>query len=82
MSADQKPPYPEKREEPWVLSTEKTPGAPASVLGDPAYATIACPCEGRVHVVYYTAEDVTHAYCAGCDHMHLLPEAIKKKRLS
>jgi len=74
-------PFPEKREEPWEV-TDPVPTAPTRVLGDPAYATVKCPCEGRVITLYYTAEDVTHSYCAGCDHMHLLPEAIKKKRLS
>lgn len=77
-------PFPEKREEPYTLRADPVTKAPSHVLGDPAYATVDCPCCKPEHAktLYYTADDVTHAYCAGCDHMHRLPEAIKKKRLS
>jgi hypothetical protein len=75
-------PFPEQREEPWVLTDKKNPNAPAQVLGDRAYATVECPCDQSVHTLYYTADDVTHTYCSSCDHMHLFPEAIKKRRFS
>lgn len=82
MSETAKRPYPEEREEPWEIVPGPIPGAPASVLGDPLYAHCACPCCQSKIALYFTADHVPHVYCLGCDHMHRVPEAIKKRRLS